>query len=491
MSSLYHQDSRQCGHHKKTSSSLSSDFRDHDWHSRQRDQGLRQRGQHEKTSSSLNDFGDHDWHSHQRDQDLRQCGEHEKTLSNLSDFRGSHQRNFKANGLQPYQHQQSQQYQHTRGTQRMNIKSRPHKYDDPRYFSSSYRDYTENQLKHAVECCQPKTCQTKDQLSHSKLLQEHQHRPGSMVEKRVKQLRKEERYSKGPHWTQKSNKGTCTETLEQSLPFPAEGINAVYTNDPLTAEVWLQNHVIDLSTEAIGLDIEWKPQFKKKKDGGVENKTAVLQLAANNSCLVLHLIHMQSFPKSLATVLGDKTVLKVGSGILGDAVKLRRDCHLTCIGRADTQVLAKDCKVLTNGFGLKSLAKALLNIDLKKPKHISMSNWEQFPLNANQIQYAAMDAWISLKVYLHLKGMLQQSEGISTASCDVSEPVVSHMVICEACGKKCKGNEELVRHLEQSGHARCGICNKLCQSHVSKKHKKKCFLKLVFGRLTGSTVVNS
>ena len=263
-------------------------------------------------------------------------------------------------------------------------------------------------------------------------------------------------------------------SVEEYLPYPAEGVLAVYTNDPVRAEAWLRNHVTDVSALAVGFDIEWKPQFKKKKHGGVENKTAVLQLAVEEHCLVLHLCHMSSFPKSLAVVLANKAILKVGSGILQDAVKLRKDHRLSCEGRADTQVLAKACGINTVGLGLKSLSKALLNIELNKPKRVSMSNWEQFPLVLQQIRYAALDAWIGLKIFLHLKSKLEEIKVKSTVPCDLGEPKERQLLICEVCGKKCKGgNEALEKHIEKR-HTKCENCGKIFHSNVSKKHKKKC-----------------
>ena len=196
-------------------------------------------------------------------------------------------------------------------------------------------------------------------------------------------------------------------TVIHTLPYPAEGVEVVYTVDPVEAEAWLRNNVIDCSAETVGFDIEWKPQFVSKKKGGVENKTAVLQLGVESSCLVLHLCNMKSPPKLLRSILNDKKILKVGSGILQDVVKLRRDTGLMCLGMVDTQKMAKTMG--TNApqrLGLKALAEHFLGINLEKPKSVSKSNWERYPLTVGQIHYAALDAWIGFKIYQHIKSAI-------------------------------------------------------------------------------------
>ena len=200
-------------------------------------------------------------------------------------------------------------------------------------------------------------------------------------------------------------------TLIHTLPYPAEGVEVVYTADPVEAEAWIRNNIIDCSAQAVGFDIEWKPQFVSKKKGGVENKTAVMQLGVESSCLVLHLSNMKSPPKLLRSILNDKKILKVGSGILQDVVKLKRDTGFICLGIVDTQKMAKSMD--TNAppkLGLKTLAKHFLGINLEKPKSVSRSNWENYPLTIRQINYAALDAWIGFKIYQHMKLAIGQSQ---------------------------------------------------------------------------------
>ena len=278
-------------------------------------------------------------------------------------------------------------------------------------------------------------------------------------------------------------------TVIHSLPYPAEGVEVVYTADPVEAEAWLRNNIVDCSACAVGLDIEWKPQFVSKRKGGVENKTAVLQLGVESSCLVVHLKHMKTPPKVLASILNDRKILKVGSGIVQDVAKLKRDTGLKCVGLVDTQNMAKRVSIPeSNKIGLKALAEHFLGIHLEKPKAVSKSNWEKFPLTIRQIHYAALDAWIGFKIYQHLKTVIGQTHKGQDESCFVEDEVVGkpstsknpvkstsnkavEIVSCHVCNKKVKGKDGLAQHMKI--HAKCK-CGEYFQDKISKSHRKEC-----------------
>ena len=209
-----------------------------------------------------------------------------------------------------------------------------------------------------------------------------------------------------------------TKMYELSYPLLAQGVKVVYTTDALEAEKWLRYNVIDCPTQvsAVGFDIEWKPQFVSKKYGGTENETAVLQLAVDNSCLVLHVYHMDRLPKSLKLVLRDKDILNVGSDIKRDGSKLKRDLGLVLEGLADIQLMAKEIDPSMRKTGLKALAQTFLGIELDKTR--AMSNWEKYPLTFTQIEYAALDAWIGLKIFQKMKRhQLWQENALSEGEC--------------------------------------------------------------------------
>ena len=202
------------------------------------------------------------------------------------------------------------------------------------------------------------------------------------------------------------------ETLKHEItdPSKAAGVEIVYTRDAVEAERWLREHIVDCSSKAVGFDTEQRPQFVSKKDGGTENKTAVLQLGVETSCLVLHIYYMSEMPKSLESILRDENVLKIGSGIDKDASKLTRESGLVCKGLVDTQDMATSLGL--QKIGLKALAEQFLGIELDKG--VALTNWENFPLDLRQIEYAALDAWVGLKVYQEMKRQKKSSKDIKT-----------------------------------------------------------------------------
>ena len=197
-----------------------------------------------------------------------------------------------------------------------------------------------------------------------------------------------------------SKRPSLRKTRRHFLTHPNEayGVEVVYTNDFFEAENWLREHITACSTRVVGFDIEWRPQFVSKRDGGTENETAVLQLGVETSCLVLHIYHMSELPRLLFSILGDRNILKVGVGIGEDTSKLRRHRGLVCQGMTDIQKMVQTTKCKQQ-FGLKTLAQRFLGIELEKPKWVARSNWENFPLTLTQIEYAALDAWAGVKIY--------------------------------------------------------------------------------------------
>ena len=268
-----------------------------------------------------------------------------------------------------------------------------------------------------------------------------------------------------------------TEEVELDKPEQAKGVKATYTNDPLEGEAWLRNNVINARETALGFDMEWRPQFLKKKLGGKENRTAVLQLSTQSACLVLHIFHAEVLPKYLSEILRNEDIVKVGCGIHRDVVKLLRDTGLHCKGVVDLgQLASKIGCTKDQGLSLKALGQNLLGLEMGKQKKVQLSNWEEIPLQRNQIIYAALDAWVGIKLYLYIKGNLRDGE----ITCLPESALLSSngnntkKVYCNVCGKKCKGEIGLKDHIANTAHTACIICGKMFVNQVSEKHLRKC-----------------
>lgn len=152
---------------------------------------------------------------------------------------------------------------------------------------------------------------------------------------------------------------------------------------------------VDLSgVEAFGFDTETKPSFKK----GDDFKTALLQLASDETAFLFRLHHITQFQK-IRDVLEDARVLKVGAAISHDLKQLQRIFPFRPDGFVEIQKVAKEKGV--KNMGLKGMTEELLGAWLTKgPK---MTNWERLDLTEEQLVYAATDAWIGLELYRHLR----------------------------------------------------------------------------------------
>lgn len=262
----------------------------------------------------------------------------------------------------------------------------------------------------------------------------------------------------------------------QGQPEEAKGVDVTYTNDPVEAEAWLRNNVVDIDTRALGFDMEWKPQFIKKKHGGKENRTAVLQLSTETATLVLHIIHMPTPPRYLVDILVNEFIVKVGSSIGPDVNKLLRDIGLPCKGVLELVDLASRAGYTKeHGRGLRTLSRNVLEIQISKPRHISMSNWENLPLTHSQIHYAAIDAWIGIMLYSHMQKKILENR----AKCEVDSLIDVQsreltVLYCNVCGKKCKGESKLQEHLANVQHPKCPNCGMMFVFAISKIHSKNC-----------------
>ncbi|XP_010435216.1 PREDICTED: Werner Syndrome-like exonuclease [Camelina sativa] len=153
----------------------------------------------------------------------------------------------------------------------------------------------------------------------------------------------------------------------------------------------------------VGLDIEWRPSFRK---GLLPGKVATVQICVdNNYCDVMHIVH-SGIPQSLQHLIEDSTLVKVGIGIDGDSVKLFHDYGVSIKDVEDLSDLAnRKIGGDSKKWALASLTETLVCKELLKPNRIRLGNWEIYPLSKQQLQYAATDAYASWHLYQVLKDL--------------------------------------------------------------------------------------
>ncbi|KAJ9681732.1 hypothetical protein PVL29_017894 [Vitis rotundifolia] len=186
-------------------------------------------------------------------------------------------------------------------------------------------------------------------------------------------------------------------TSKYSVNFAGKTIETTLTDKAAIVDEWVQEILSMYAGKPIvvGLDIEWRPN----RIPSMSNKSATLQLCINNKCLILQLFYMDEIPQSLKGFLLDSNFTFVGVEVGGDIDKLKNEYGLECSCSADVRVLAMQrWPGRFRRLGLKDLAWEVVNLRMKKPKHVCMSNWEARVLNENQVEYACIDAYASYRI---------------------------------------------------------------------------------------------
>lgn len=146
-----------------------------------------------------------------------------------------------------------------------------------------------------------------------------------------------------------------------------------------------------LSTfKVLGFDTETKPAFKK----GVVNKVALLQLSTPDTCFLFRL-NMIGMPESLAKLLANDHVLKIGLSLKDDFAQLNRLCGITPKGFVELQSFVKPFGIADNS--LQKIFAILFQQKISKKQRLT--NWAADILTDAQKKYAALDAWACLSIY--------------------------------------------------------------------------------------------
>lgn len=144
----------------------------------------------------------------------------------------------------------------------------------------------------------------------------------------------------------------------------------------------------------IGFDTETKPCFVAHAP---RHGVALLQLSGGEKAFIFR-VQQLGIPQSLAELLSNPRIIKVGVAVRDDINGLQRYRRFTAQSFADLQQLAEK-------FGIeeKSVRKmAAIILGLRVSKSQQLSNWESSKLSDAQLRYAAIDAWVCREMYLKL-----------------------------------------------------------------------------------------
>ncbi len=153
----------------------------------------------------------------------------------------------------------------------------------------------------------------------------------------------------------------------------------------------LEKAVQSLEREKVlGFDTETRPTFRR----GQSYPLALLQLAGTKMVYLFQLNFLDSL-KPLNALLSDPGIIKAGIAIHDDIRKLREITEFIPAGFLELSSISQKLDIVNTG--LRSLSAIFLNRRVSKGAQVT--NWNRRQLTHAQINYAATDAWVSLKLH--------------------------------------------------------------------------------------------
>lgn len=153
--------------------------------------------------------------------------------------------------------------------------------------------------------------------------------------------------------------------------------------------------------DVVAIDLEWMPDWT----AGSNNPISVMQLAFPSSqrVYILQLTHLGGrLPAAVQMMLVNPEVTIVGFGMdHSDFAKLSRS--EIKIMRTSLIDIQQQCSSFlgtpSSPCSLRSAALTFLQFRLAKDKRVTCSDWARAELTPAQIHYAAMDAWVTLRLF--------------------------------------------------------------------------------------------
>lgn len=144
----------------------------------------------------------------------------------------------------------------------------------------------------------------------------------------------------------------------------------------------------------LGFDTETRPAFRK----GESYDPSLLQLATESEVYLFQL-QMTGLTKGLISILADPKIVKAGVAIDRDVSELQAISPFKPGGFIELATYAKKSRI--KNLGLRGLAAILFGLRISKKEQVS--NWARKDLTTSQQTYAATDAWLGRKIYVHFK----------------------------------------------------------------------------------------
>lgn len=159
----------------------------------------------------------------------------------------------------------------------------------------------------------------------------------------------------------------------------------------------LERALADIRRESVaGFDTETRPAFTK----GESYLPCLVQVATARRVYLFQLRRPEVFD-ALAELLQESRIAKVGVALAHDLRTLRLVFPFIEDNVVDLGIVARRSGL--GQTGVRNLAGMFLGIRI--PKGTKTSNWAALHLSAQQITYAATDAWVCRELFLRFQSL--------------------------------------------------------------------------------------
>jgi ribonuclease D len=159
----------------------------------------------------------------------------------------------------------------------------------------------------------------------------------------------------------------------------------------------LERALADIRQESVvGFDTETRPSFRK----GESHPTCLVQAATASKVYLFQLRQLDVF-QIVAELLAQPRIVKAGVALAYDLRSLKLVFPFVEKNVLDLGIVARRCGL--DQTGLRNLAGIFLGFRI--PKGTRTSNWAAAQLSAQQITYAATDAWVCRELFLRFQSL--------------------------------------------------------------------------------------
>jgi ribonuclease D len=183
-----------------------------------------------------------------------------------------------------------------------------------------------------------------------------------------------------------------SEEISRLEPFERLGLEAIRVVDsPDSARAALAELA---GHEVVGFDTEARPTFRV---GETSQGPHVVQFAGPARAWVF-LLRDEACRDAAARLLAEPGLAKVGFGLEGDRSQIQRKFGLPPRGVHDLNTVLRRLGY-ARSLGARRAVALLFRRRFIKSKRLTTSNWSLPALSAQQIAYAANDAWAAFRVW--------------------------------------------------------------------------------------------